>query len=225
MARRIKLSRFLEWSDEDERDNVEERENIADESEDSYDSGTIPDCITCDKVLSRVIDDEPPIRSNKCKSSVIKKPTKLRKCVSLSTTPSEAKSQPRLLFHSEPIHSHTKTCNFPNLKKPDTPILLRTKKDNCARKLQLGETTDEYNNDQPVVNVLQNISNQLGTLVKRLEKTESKLELMEQKLETTSSVSRKEVVPPVVRVCIFVFSVLMVVIIICQYFVYLVIVV
>ena len=139
MARRIKLSRFLEWSDEDERNNVEERENISDESEDSYESDTIPDCITCDEVLSRVIDDEPPIRSNKCKLSVIKKPTKLRKCVSLSTTPSEAKSQPRLLFHSEPIHSHTKTRNFPNSKKPDIPILLRTKKDNCARKLHTAQ--------------------------------------------------------------------------------------
>ena len=62
--------------------------------------------------------------------------------------------------------------------------------------------------DHPILSVLGEISNMLGTVLKRLEKTESKLESVERRLEKTSSsgsssesVVRKRIVPQVVRVC------------------------
>ena len=62
--------------------------------------------------------------------------------------------------------------------------------------------------DRPISSVLGEISNMLGTVLKGLEKTESKLESVKRRLETTSSsgsssesVVRKRIVPQVVRVC------------------------
>ena len=62
--------------------------------------------------------------------------------------------------------------------------------------------------DRQIMSVLGEISNMLGTVLKRLEKTESKLESVERRLEKTSSsgsssesVVRKRIVPQVVRVC------------------------
>lgn len=67
-------------------------------------------------------------------------------------------------------------------------------------------TVDEHNGSLPSDSVLGNITNILGTVIKHLDWTESKLESMERKLNTPSSsagsgAERKRSVPPVVRVC------------------------
>ena len=66
---------------------------------------------------------------------------------------------------------------------------------------------DPTDHERPIKSVLGEISNMLGTVIKRLEKTESKLESMERRLEKSSSSSgssseaiSKKKVPQVVRV-------------------------
>ena len=64
------------------------------------------------------------------------------------------------------------------------------------------------NTERPINAVLGEITNMLGTVIKRLEKTESKLESMERRLVNNSSGSsskqatKKRCVPKVVRVSI-----------------------
>ena len=78
--------------------------------------------------------------------------------------------------------------------------------------LEMSEGDDEFTDDfseQPVKSVLGEITNMLGTVIKRLEKTESKLESMERKFISNSSsgssserMTKKKSIPKVVRVSI-----------------------